>query len=69
MAYTTQSGDTWDLIAKRVYESELYADKLMAANPEYISIFAFDSGVELTTPELSEEEQAGDTSDLPPWKQ
>lgn len=65
MAYTTKSGDTWDSIAKAVYGSELRADVLMAANREYVDVFRFDSGTELSTPAVTETE-ADDT--LPPWK-
>lgn len=64
MAYTTKSGDTWDGIAKTVYGSELHADALMAANRALIETFQFDSGVELSTPELTEKAD----STLPPWK-
>ena len=64
MAYITKSGDTWDVIAKEVYGSEYHADVLMAANPEHIGTFAFSSGVELSTPELTEVRDGL----LPPWK-
>ena len=66
MAYTTKSGDTWDGIAKSVYGDELKADVLMAANREHIEVYRFDSGVELATPEITEEAAADDS--LPPWK-
>ena len=62
--YTTVSGDTWDLIALKVYGSELKADWLMQNNPELIHIVRFDSGTVLSTPELPEEKRG----DLPPWK-
>ena len=64
MAYTTISGDTWDVIAKKVYDNELKADVLMAANPEHIETFIFSAGVELKTPALTEER----SGTLPPWK-
>ena len=64
MSYTTISGDTWDVIAKRVYGSELKADALMAANPQHIETFIFSAGVELSTPELPQER----SGTLPPWK-
>ena len=46
MAYTTKSGDTWDMIAKEVYGDEYHADVLMAANPQHIDTFIFGSGVD-----------------------
>lgn len=64
MAYITKSGDTWDMIAKEVYESEYHADVLMAANAAHIETFIFQAGVELSAPAL-EEERSGL---LPPWK-
>lgn len=64
MSYTTISGDTWDGIAKSVYGKEKYADLLMQNNPEKISVFRFDAGVEITTPALPEEKSGF----LPPWK-
>lgn len=62
--YTTVSGDTWDLIALKVYGGELKADWLMQNNLGLIHITRFDSGVVLSTPELPEEK----SGDLPPWK-
>ena len=56
--YTTKSGDTWDVIAKEVYGSEYHADVLMAANPQEIDTFIFN------TPALEEERDGL----MPPWK-
>lgn len=64
MAYTTKSGDTWDVIAKEVYGSEYRADALMAANPEHIETFLFEAGVELSAPDIQEKNDGL----LPPWK-
>lgn len=64
MSYTTISGDTWDGIAKNVYGQEKHADFLMQNNPEKISVFRFDAGVEIATPALPEEKSGF----LPPWK-
>lgn len=64
MAYTTKSGDTWDMIAKAVYGDEYHADVLMAANPQHIDTFIFGSGVVLATPELEEKRDGLQ----PPWK-
>ena len=64
MAYTTIAGDTWDVIAKKVYGSEYHADALMAANPGQIDTFIFHAGVSLETPALEEQRDGH----LPPWK-
>lgn len=65
MPYITVGGDTWDVIAKKVYGDEYCADVLMQANPEQIGIFRFDSGTVLNTPALTKEQ----ASSLPPWKE
>lgn len=62
--YITKSGDMWDMIAKSVYGDEIYADKLMQANPNKIETFVFSAGEVLNTPELDEDEDGT----LPPWK-
>ena len=64
MNYRTVSGDTWDSIAKAVYGSELYADRLMEANPKLLEIYQFPAGVDLVTPVLEEVRDGM----LPPWK-
>ena len=62
--YITQSGDTWDIIAKRVYGSELCMTDLMKANPEHMRTVIFPSSVRLQTPELKTIKQ---DANLPPW--
>lgn len=64
--YTTVSGDTWDVIAKKVYGQELLMHHLMAANTEYIDVFIFHSGVILKVPEIDISVTTYNT--LPPWK-
>ena len=63
--YTTISGDTWDIIAYKVYHDEMYMDVLIKANLEYKDIYIFPAGVTLVIPEIDLE--VSDT--LPPWKQ
>nr|DAT17883.1 MAG TPA: tail protein [Caudoviricetes sp.] len=64
--YRTQSGDTWDLIAYRVYRSEGYYHDLIRSNLALIDIVVFDANVPIIIPEIAEESD-NDTS-LPPWK-
>lgn len=54
--YRTISGDMWDLIAYNEMGSSYYVDKLMAANPMYLDLYVFPAGVELTIPDLQQEE-------------
>lgn len=66
MTYTTISGDTWDIIAKKVYGREYYADVLMAANPDQLDTFIFSAGAEINAPDI--EVNDDDDGSLPPWK-
>ena len=64
--YTTQQGDTWDIIAKRHYGSELRINELIEANPDYRKTVIFPAGITLQTPEVAE--NINTESSLPPWK-
>lgn len=63
--YETISGDTWDLIAYKLYDNEYVVDKLMEANPIYLDIAIFPAGVQLVVPDL--EAAVIVSTDLPPW--
>ena len=63
--YTTISGDTWDIVAYKVYGDEMYMDKLIKANIEHKDTYIFPAGVKLTLPEIDLEV----SETLPPWKQ
>ncbi len=62
--YTTVQGDTWDIIALKVYGDERYMSNLLKANPRYIDIMFFSAGIEITCPDIEEEI----IENLPPWK-
>lgn len=64
--YVTQQGDTWDIIAKRLYGDELRMHELLIANAEYRTVVIFPAGVALNVPELADSVNADDT--LPLWK-
>ncbi len=66
--YTTQMGDTWDIIAKRVYGNELHMAKLIAANIDYRKVVVFKAGVKLVVP-VVETSVAMEIPGLPVWKQ
>ncbi len=63
--YTTVSGDTWDIVAYKVYGNEMYTDTLIKANIEYKDTYIFPAGVVLTLPEI----ELTVSESLPPWKQ
>ena len=62
--YTTVQGDTWDIIAKKVYGAEKYAGYLMEHNRLLLEYMIFPSGVILDIPEPTEETD----KDLPIWR-
>ncbi len=64
MYYVTIAGDTWDMIAYKVYGKEIYADYLMKNNYDLLDIFVFSAGTKVYIPELAEIT----TADLPPWR-
>lgn len=66
--YTTISGDTWDLIAYKVYGYEHFCDKLMDANREYLDIMVFPDGVTLTIPHRDTFVADTVLSDQPNWR-
>lgn len=61
--YKTISGDTWDLIAYNLYGDEKYMRNLIEANPKLCNVLRFDSGTEITVPDLPQENR----DDLPFW--
>lgn len=65
--YTTQQGDTWDVIAKRVYDDERKAQVLMECreNIRLLDIEVFSAGVEVFIPAVQVQSE---TSDLPDWR-
>ena len=63
-AYTTKSGDMWDLIAYKQLGSSSYTDLLINANLQYRETYLFHSGVVLELPEI----KTPVNNRLPPWK-
>ena len=66
--YTTVSGDTWDVIAKKVYGDELKADHLMQdrVNITLLDFQVFPAGVTIHVPDITDEQSYED--DLPEWR-
>ena len=65
MTYTTVLGDTWDMIAFKIWGKEKYAKELVEANLNYVEIIIFSAGVVLNVPNIT---NTTDNSSLPPWK-
>ena len=64
--YTTVQGDTWDLIAFRVYGSEKYMKLLAESNMPLVDYLILPSGTEINVPEIPENY---DDSDTVFWRQ
>ena len=63
----TIQGDTWDKISLRVYGSENFMDRLIAANMDHRKKTIFNSRDVLNVPEI-DTEAALVNNNLPPWK-
>ncbi|MBQ2616704.1 MAG: tail protein X [Synergistaceae bacterium] len=64
--YRTVSGDTWDLIAYKVYPKhgrERLMSALIGANPQHINTVIFPAGITLSIPEPD----IPTPRTLPPW--
>lgn len=63
----THSGDTWDLVAYRIWgkgaDQALMSD-LIDANPQHVEVTVFQANIEITIPDV--EDKAAVT--LPPWR-
>nr|WP_238142612.1 hypothetical protein [Tepidanaerobacter syntrophicus] len=52
------------MISYKVYGTEIYADKLIEANPEHLKTVIFDAGIKLRIPDI----EIPSPETLPPWK-
>lgn len=64
MRYTTVLGDTFDMIAHKVYGDSKQAIHIIEANIEYANIIIFSGGISLKIPEI----EIVSPISLPPWK-
>lgn len=64
MTYATIQGDTWDMIAHKVYGNSFYTDRIIAANPSHATVVIFFAGTKILIPA----EPVAVSIDLPPWK-
>lgn len=62
--YTTIQGDTWDLIAYKLYGSEKYMKNLIEANWPLLEILVFSSGTVINVPDIPEDSD----EDAPFWR-
>ena len=62
--YQTIQGDTWDIIAKKMYGNEKRMDLLMSANFSLLDYFVFPAGIQVSVPDLKEKERYA----IPEWR-
>lgn len=62
--YTTQHGDTFDIMALDAYNDEFQAHLIIQENPDYANILIFEDGITIKIPIIEEQP----VSSLPPWK-
>ncbi len=62
--YTTIQGDTWDLIAYKLYGSEKYMKNFIEANWPLLEILVFSSGTIINVPDIPEDSD----DDAPFWR-
>lgn len=62
--YTTIQGDTWDLIAYKLYGSEKYMKNLIEANWPLLEVLVFSSGTVINAPDIPEDSD----EDAPFWR-
>ena len=62
--YRTVQGDTWDIIAYKMYGNELQMSLLIEANPQHREIVIFPANVIMNVPDVT----AAVTTVLPPWR-
>jgi len=63
---TTRQGDTWDMLALRIYGSDKLGHLLLQANPGYMLLLFLPAGLTLFVPQLPASARAK-SSPLPPW--
>lgn len=68
LQYHCSTGETFDIIARNVYEDEKYAADLLNANPEYCNRFVFSGGEVLRLPVVAVDSSGESGSDIAPWR-
>ncbi|WP_304086412.1 tail protein X [Maridesulfovibrio ferrireducens] len=64
LSYTTIQGDTWDIIARKLWDRETMCSDLMNVNPDHAETIIFSSGIVLNVPEI----ETAVTVTTAPWR-
>lgn len=63
--YIASAGETWDVIALKVYVEERMASTLIQANPRLAHIVVFEGGEQVRFPVVT---RTNSPASLPPWR-
>ena len=63
--YSARAGDTWDLIAYKLYDNEMRSSDIIAKNPRLAHVLIFEGGERINLPDA---EEITDNSTLAPWR-
>lgn len=63
--YQTRQGDTFDIVAYRIWGDEHMMRQIVDANPEYADVLLFDAGIMLNIPDIAKKAKL--SADLPSW--
>ncbi|MGL6169175.1 MAG: tail protein X [Fusobacteriaceae bacterium] len=63
--YVTVLGDTFDLVAWKMYGNSRAIKKIIASNSKYSGTYIFDAGIELLIPA---EEEVAKNENIAPWR-
>jgi len=64
--YQTVAGDTFDLIAYKLFGDRRYTRHMYEENPDHTDVMIFEGNVALNVPEV--EEPKTTATDMPPWR-
>lgn len=69
LAYVCSGGETFDSIARDIFDDEKYAAEIMCTNPELCSIPMFTGGEEVLIPVIDTNADEDQMPMKAPWKE
>lgn len=67
--YVCSGGESFDSIARDVYQDEKYAAELMCANPHLCDLFVFTGGERMLLPIIDAGSDSDESPVNAPWKE
>ena len=69
LQYVCAGGETFESIARGLFDDEKYAAELMCVNPELCNLSVFTGGEEVLIPVIDTEADENQTPTKAPWKE